>query len=140
MTRCWLAAMHELSVCQALIEQVEAVAREQNATRVLLIRLGIGPLSGVEPQLLEQAFSIARAGSIAADAELHVTCLPIRVSCKACGTVSDAQAARLVCAACGNWQTTLVSGDELLLTQVELARKSATASPSPAERGQQAVT
>ena len=129
MTRCWPATMHELSICQALIEQVETVAREQNAAQVLLIRVGIGPLSGVEPQLLEQAFTLARAGSIAADAELQVTSLPIRVSCKACGTVSEAQAARLVCAACGNWQTTLVSGDELQLTQVELARKPASATP-----------
>jgi hydrogenase nickel incorporation protein HypA/HybF len=126
--------MHELSICQALIEQVEAVAREQNAARVLLIRLGIGPLSGVEPQLLEQAFSIARAGSIAADAELQVTSLPIQVSCAACGSVSEVQPARLVCATCGNWQTTLVSGDELQLTQVELTRKPATAAPPLAEQ------
>jgi len=119
--------MHELSVCQALIEQVEAVAREQNAAQVLLIRLGIGPLSGVEPQLLEQAFYIARAGSIAADAELQVNSLPIQVSCRACGAVSEAQAARLVCAVCGDWHTTLVSGDELQLTQVELTRKPAQA-------------
>ena len=119
--------MHELSVCQALIEQVEAVAREQNAARVLLIRLGIGPLSGVEPQLLEQAFYIARAGSIAADAELQVNSLPIQVSCRECGAVSEAQAARLVCAVCGDWHTTLVSGDELQLTQVELTRKPAQA-------------
>lgn len=124
--------MHELSVCQALIEQVEAVAREQNAIQVLLIRLGIGPLSGVEPQLLEQAFYIARAGSIAADAELQMTSLPIRVNCTSCGAVSEAQPARLVCAACGNWQTTLVSGDELQLTQVELTRKpDPAASPQP---------
>ena len=119
--------MHELSVCQALIEQVEAVAREQNAAQVLLIRLGIGPLSGVEPQLLEQAFYIARAGSIAADAELQVNSLPIQVSCRECGAVSEAQAARLVCAVCGDWHTTLVSGDELQLTQVELTRRPAAA-------------
>jgi len=126
--------MHELSVCQALIEQVEAVAREQNAARVLLIRLGIGPLSGVEPQLLEQAFYIARAGSIAADAELQVNTLPIQVSCRACGAVSEAQAARLVCAVCGDWHTTLVSGDELQLTQVELTRRPATARHPASER------
>jgi len=119
--------MHELSVCQALIEQVEAVAREQNAARVLLIRLGIGPLSGVEPRLLEQAFYMARAGSIAADAELQVNSLPIQVSCRECGAISEAQAARLVCAVCGDWHTTLVSGDEPQLTQVELTRRPAQA-------------
>ena len=62
--------MHELAICQALIEQVEAVAREQDAVQVVQVRIGIGPLSGVEPQLLEQAFQLARAGSIATTASL----------------------------------------------------------------------
>ena len=42
--------MHELSVCQALIGQVEVIAEEENAAQVVTIHLGIGPLSGVEPQ------------------------------------------------------------------------------------------
>ena len=77
--------MHELSICQALIEQVEAVAREQDAVQVVQVRIGIGPLSGVEPQLLEQAFQLARAGSIAATASLLIDPLPVRVSCRECG-------------------------------------------------------
>ena len=47
------------------MEQVERIGREQRAQYVESIQLGIGPLSGVEPRLLEQAFYIARAGSIA---------------------------------------------------------------------------
>ena len=47
--------MHELSVCLALMQQVERVCREHSARRVALIRLQVGPLSGVEPPLLERA-------------------------------------------------------------------------------------
>ena len=112
--------MHELSICQALIDQVEQIARDNQAAQVLQIRIGIGPLSGVEPDLLEQAFYIARAGSLAADAELSIARLPIRVRCRHCDQVTDAQPANLVCGHCGNWQTRLVSGDEMLLSQVEL--------------------
>jgi hypothetical protein len=39
--------MHELSVCQALIGQVEKVARENDARRVVAITIAVGPLSGV---------------------------------------------------------------------------------------------
>ena len=46
--------MHELAVCQGLMGQVEQIAARENAERVTLIRLQIGPLSGVEPQLLDQ--------------------------------------------------------------------------------------
>ena len=64
--------MHELSVCQGLLDQVAGIARQNQATGVKLIRLRIGPLSGVEPQLLEQAFPLARAGTIAERAELAI--------------------------------------------------------------------
>ncbi|MDX1697043.1 MAG: hypothetical protein R3308_02100, partial [Thiohalobacterales bacterium] len=33
---------------------------------------------------------------------------------------SEALPSRLVCSRCGNWQTTLVSGDEMELTSIEL--------------------
>jgi hydrogenase nickel incorporation protein HypA/HybF len=115
--------MHELAICQALIEQVESVAREQHAYQVMEIGVDIGPLSGVEPQLLEQAFSIASAGTVANGASLHLNSIPIRVDCSSCGQVTEALPARLICGNCGNWQTRVVSGDELLLTTVELCRE-----------------
>ncbi len=115
--------MHELSICQALIEQVEAVARKEGAVQVVQVRIGLGPLSGVEPQLLEQAFQLARAGSIAATAGLLIEQLPIVVSCRLCGQQTEAQVANLACSNCGDWHTELVSGDEMLLQQVELVRE-----------------
>jgi len=55
--------MHELAVCQALIEQVEDLAAEHSAVGVNEIVVRIGPLAGVEQALLEQAYEIARAAS-----------------------------------------------------------------------------
>ena len=104
------------------MEQVENIAFGEQAAQVTAIHLGIGPLSGVEARLLEQAFSIARAGSIAADAELVITSTPIQVSCKQCGQLTEALPNRLVCGSCGDWRTSLVSGDELQLTSLELIK------------------
>jgi len=122
--------MHELAICQALMEQIEQIAVEQRADRVVAIHLGIGPLSGVEPALLEQAFSVARAGSVADTAELVIEDVAIRVSCGQCGEVTDALPSRLLCGNCGDWHTRLVSGDELLLQHVEIVRQ---APGTPAE-------
>jgi hydrogenase nickel incorporation protein HypA/HybF len=115
--------VHELAICQALMEQVERIAREERAERVLSIHLAIGPLSGVEPRLLEQAFYVARAGSIAANAELVTESMPIQVSCNQCGQLSDALPSRLLCGHCGDWRTKLVSGDEMNLLHIELVRQ-----------------
>ena len=115
--------MHELAVCQALMDQVDRIATEQSAARVLTIHLGIGPLSGLEPRLLEQAFPIASAGSRAADAELIIATLPVVVHCRSCDSQSEVMPTRLVCPQCGDWQTTLQSGDEMLLQRIEVIRE-----------------
>jgi hydrogenase nickel incorporation protein HypA/HybF len=112
--------MHELSVCQALIGQVERIAHENGASRVEEIVVHIGPLSGVEAQLLEQAYTIARAGTMAEGAALRIVATPVRVRCRACGAESEAQPNRLLCGVCGEWRTDLVAGDEMVLASVAL--------------------
>lgn len=117
--------MHELSVCQALIRQLDEIAHTEQAARITKVVVHIGPLSGVEAQLLRQAYPIASAGTPAADAELVLEALPIRVLCEKCGAETEATANRLVCGACGDYHTRLLGGDELLLAQVELERAEA---------------
>ena len=112
--------MHELSVCLSLLEEVKRVARENNAGSVTRIIVKIGPLSGVEPDLLRNAYPIAAAGTIAEDAELEIEATSIVVSCNQCGGESPATANRLLCAHCGDYRTKLLSGDEMVLQSLEL--------------------
>ena len=112
--------MHELSIAQALVEQIEGIVREQGANSVTSFRLRIGPLSGIVPDLLANAFPLAAAGSRAEHARMDVVESPVRVRCQTCGEETEASLNRLVCGACGDWHTQLVSGDELILESVEL--------------------
>ena len=112
--------MHELSICQSLLAQAETVARAHNASTINCIRLQLGPLCGVEAPLLAQAFTIARAGTLASNAILEIDALPIRVRCKVCAAESEAVPNRLVCGACGDWRTELLQGGEMLLTSLDL--------------------
>jgi len=113
--------MHELSVCQALMTQIEQVAQQHQAIEVPQLIVQIGVLSGIEPELLQQAFTIARTASpMTQQSVLVIELLPIRVHCSRCDRESIATANRLLCGHCGEWQTRLVSGDELLLKSVEL--------------------
>lgn len=122
--------MHELSVCQALVRQLNHIARREQAVRITQVVVHIGPLSGVEAQLLRHAYPIASAGTPAANAELILETLPIRVLCEACGAESEATANRLICGVCGDYHTRLLSGDELLLAQVGLEREELSAANS----------
>ena len=112
--------MHELSVCLSLMQQVEQIAAEKNALRVTKIVLSIGPLSGVEPELLRHAYPMATADTVAAEAELVMESADIVVRCSQCNAESKATANRLLCAACGDYRTRVISGDELTLMSVEL--------------------
>lgn len=117
--------MHELSVCQALVEQLSGIVRQQGALAASLVKLRVGPLSGVVPDLLRSAFPLAAAGSAAEGAELLIGESAIRVSCQTCGAETDASANRLLCGACGDWHTRLIAGDELILESIELQMKEA---------------
>ena len=113
--------MHELSIAQALLDQVESIARERGAARAASVTVRIGPLAGVEPALLERAFEVARLRSACtAQALLSVELAVIRVRCDACGQDSERSPTCLSCAHCGNRGTRLLEGDELLLMQVAL--------------------
>jgi hydrogenase nickel incorporation protein HypA/HybF len=114
--------MHELSICQALMAEVGRLAREQRARRVVSVTVRIGPLSGTEPALLAGAFPLASAGTAAAGSRLIIERAQVRVQCLECGAQSPATATRLVCGSCGDWRVRVLSGEELLLTRVELER------------------
>ncbi len=113
--------MHELSICQSLLNQVEGIARQYGARAVGRVLLQVGPLSGLEPALLQSAWPLVAAGTIAETAELVIEAAAIRVRCLDCDAESTATANRLLCGACGGYHTRLLSGDELLLARLELS-------------------
>lgn len=116
--------MHELSVCQSMLSQVTGIALSYEAERVSQITLQVGPLSGIEPQLLLQAFPLASAGTVAEEAMLVIESLPIRVLCQSCQQESEVTANNLCCRHCGDYHTKLLCGNELLLANLELVTAS----------------
>lgn len=112
--------MHELSICQVLIDEVARIATHHDARAVGRITIEVGPLSGVEPELLARAFEIARIGTCAAEAQLSIAVPGIMVRCSDCGVSSHAEPNRLLCASCGGYRTQVLEGNELRLRGVEL--------------------
>ena len=111
--------MHELSVCLSLLEQLQGIAAERGALRITRIELSIGPLSGVEPELLQNAWPLAAAGTLAVDADLVIDASDVVVRCQACEAETRASPNKLLCGECGDFRTALISGDEMTLQRVE---------------------
>lgn len=115
--------MHEFAVCRDMLQQITAIAAEEQASAVETITVRIGPLSGIEAHLLQQAFPLAAAGTVAENAELIIEALPIKVKCQLCGAETEAKPNRLLCGKCGDYHTQLLSGDEMLLASLELLKE-----------------
>jgi hydrogenase nickel incorporation protein HypA/HybF len=124
--------MHELAICQALLSQVEEIAQQNRAVRVTRIDLKIGPLSGVVPVLLQRTFLVARHGTLAEEAVLATEEMPPRVRCQGCGMESVVPTNKLLCPNCGDYHTTLLGGDELILASLELQTEDSSYEPLPA--------
>jgi len=116
--------MHELSVCLSLLEQVQQIAREQHAVSVDRILLKVGPLSGIEADLLCSAYPLAAAGTLAEDAELVIEECDVVVQCTRCDAQSHVAPNRLLCDECGDYRTQVVSGDEMILQRLEFSTRS----------------
>lgn len=116
--------MHELSVCIALLDQVEQISRQRGGMEVSKIIIKMGPLSGVEPKLLRHSYPIAATGTVAEHAELVIDAADVVVHCSQCDCESKVTPNRLLCRACGDFRTRIVSGDEMILQSVELCSAS----------------
>jgi hydrogenase nickel incorporation protein HypA/HybF len=109
--------VHEYSLVQALVARVAQEAQARQATAVTRLAVRIGALAGVEPELLASAFTLCRNG-ILAEATLDIRRAEAAWACPRCDAAIP-QGAVLRCAACGT-PARLVSGDELMLEQIEM--------------------
>lgn len=111
--------MHELSIAQALIEQVQAIAEKEHG-EVFSITVSIGSLSGVESESLEQAFLIAVEDTPLQNAKLVTEKVPAKVTCHSCKSESTPEFPFFACQSCGSTDFEIVAGHDMILKSVEL--------------------
>ena len=76
--------MHERSLVQSFIRQVESILAEQDGATATAIEVSIGPLSGVEPLLVRSAFQQLSAMSQVAEAQLIIHPSELTATCRHC--------------------------------------------------------
>ena len=110
--------MHEYSIVQALLDRVESEARAHGAATVQRIRVQIGEQSGVESDLLETAFELARTRTICDGASLEIVPVSARWACPVCqAEIPTGEILR--CRLCET-PARMVSGDEIVLERIEM--------------------
>jgi len=101
---------------ETLLEQ----ARVHKAKRITGVKIQVGALAGVVPELLESAFDAYKKGTIAADAVLTMVKPPFTVRCRSCGNESVRDDFVQVCPACASTDLEIIHGLELILEKIEM--------------------
>jgi len=113
--------MHEVGIMQAALEQAIASAQADQATRIHVIRLRVGALSGVVPEALEFAFTVVRAGTMAAEAILEIESVPMRCWCPRCADEFTGDGLSTLCPRCHSPSPDIRAGRELEVASLEVS-------------------
>jgi len=112
--------VHELSIISGLFDALLEKAGEHGAREVTLVKLRVGKLSGVVPELLESAFDMYKKGTIAEKAKLMIEEIPLRIRCRTCGAEMRSDEFAFVCTSCRGTDIEILEGTELFLEKIEL--------------------
>ena len=106
--------MHEMGVALEIRRIAREAVAERGPGRIEIVRVAVGELSAVEPDLLRFAWEAAVTGTEDAASHLEVDFRPVRQTCRACGEIPGrARGSWLrLCPRCGD-ALTVSGGDEL---------------------------
>ncbi len=110
--------MHELAIMESI---VDAVIERVGDAQVFRVRLEVGKLSGVVPDALRFCFELATAETPLAGAALEIMEIPGRARCMQCLADVELEDQIALCV-CGSANLDFVSGQELKIKDVEVAR------------------
>lgn len=110
--------MHELALMKSVLSIVETETEKQGFHRVAVIRLAVGELSGVVPELLRDYFPFAAGGTVAEGARVEIRELPVTARCRACGW--EGRPGEGLCPACGGDDLSLLGGREFYVESIEV--------------------
>jgi hydrogenase nickel incorporation protein HypA/HybF len=112
--------MHEMALCESVLQIVAETARRHGAVRVKAVRLEIGQLSHVEPDALRFAFDVVTRHSLAQGARLEIEDVAGTAWCMQCAAPVAIARRGDGCPACGSYQLQVTGGDEMRVKDIEI--------------------
>jgi len=106
-------------LCNA-IQQV--VGRAAGDRAVLVVHLSVGRLRQVVPDTLRYCWELVTADGPLAGSELAIESIPVSARCRSCTadtTVSEVLV--LLCGSCGSPDLELLTGEEFMITTLDIA-------------------
>lgn len=112
--------MHELAICERIVQVLEERAVAEDYARVRKVRLEIGPLAGVAPDALRFSFDAAAHGTLADNAELEIVETRGEAWCSRCARTVAVAERYDACPDCGGFPLAVTGGEELRIKDLEV--------------------
>jgi hydrogenase nickel incorporation protein HypA/HybF len=112
--------MHEIGIVQGALDLALQAAEKAAATRVEIVRMRVGSMTGVVPEALQFAFEALRDGTLAAEAQLEVEVVAARCWCAKCQREFGAEDWLQRCPECQEPSVDVRHGLELELASIEV--------------------
>ncbi len=112
--------MHEMSLCEGILQILEETAASQGFKEVRTVRLEIGKFAGVEIDALRFGFDVVMKGTVAENAALDVIESPGLAHCFDCSDTVTVDERLSPCPVCGNRQLFPTGGDQMRIKELEV--------------------
>ena len=112
--------MHEMSLCEGILQILEDQAAAQRYNKVKTVWLEIGALAGVEIPAMEFSFDVVCRGTLAEGSRLEIVRLPGSAWCLQCDTAVEIDERHQACPRCGGYQLHVSGGDEMRIKELEV--------------------
>lgn len=112
--------MHEMSLCEGVLQVLQDSAESQAFTRVNTVWLEIGGLSGVELDAMRFCFDAVMRDSLADKAKLEIIEVPGEAWCMKCAKAVQVKQRFDQCPDCESYQLQVVAGDQMRIKELEV--------------------
>ncbi len=112
--------MHEISLCEGILQVLKESAISQNYTKVKTVWLEIGQLSCVELDAMRFGFDVVMCDSLADKAKLEIIEVPGEAWCMKCSRTVQVNKRFDACPDCESYQLQVVSGDQMRIKELEV--------------------
>lgn len=112
--------MHEMSLCEGILQVLETEAQKQDFNLVKKVWLEIGELAGVELDAMLFSFEVVTRNSLADGAKLNIINVPGSAWCMQCSDNVPVKQRFDACPECGSYQLQVTGGDEMRIKELEV--------------------
>ena len=107
-----------MSLAVALMDEINAIADQNQVENIQEVELHIGVLKQVIPDMMQEAFIAASIGTKAEGALLKQIPIPAMANCQNCRNTFEPAADNFLCPECGQGLVNILQGDEFILNSL----------------------